>query len=159
MISLRYNIILEDLQEALLRDNTEANKHFCSFWLLYSLFRSTSGVISFHVCSLFTSTYTPLLLLPTVLFPTLPPFLSTLSGESLPGVIHLSLLTWPLTGLLGWQACMVRITVVSGRWQSNKLRFLSWWHSWEQRGPQGFGLRWVHSQIQTRLSWLQNCQV
>lgn len=36
-------------------------------------------------------------------FPALPPFLSILSGRSLPGVIHLSLLTWPPTGLLGRQ--------------------------------------------------------
>lgn len=37
------------------------------------------------------------------LVPRSPSFLSILSGRSLPGVIHLSLLTWPPTGLLGRQ--------------------------------------------------------
>lgn len=75
------------------------------------------------------------------LTPTSSPSFSTrfLSGRSLPGVIHLSLLTWPLTGLLEQQAWLVRIAVVEGAvGGSNKLCFLSWRHTWEQRGPEGF---------------------
>lgn len=58
--------------------------------------------------------------LPPVSFPTLLLSSRFLSGRSLPGVIHLSLPTWPLTGLLGR---LVKIAVVKDCWESNKLWF------------------------------------
>ena len=60
--------------------------------------------------------------LPPASFPTLPSSSRFYLGEE-PGVIHLSLLTWPLTGLLGQQACLVRIMVVEGRGESSNSVF------------------------------------